>query len=46
MSRKGFGNETSLSLYTLHERNLEEGLLYWGLLKWSVSFYKGSVRGT
>jgi hypothetical protein len=43
--KEGFGTGASLSLYTLHERNLEEGLLHWGLRKWNI-FYKGSIRGT
>jgi hypothetical protein len=38
--KEGFGNGASLSLYTFHERNLEEGLLYWGLRETHIIQYK------
>ena len=53
--KQGFGNGASNSLYRLHKRNLESGLLYWGLQetcngrlwKQSISFTgprKGNLR--
>jgi hypothetical protein len=42
--KEGFGNGTFLSFYTLHEGNLEEGLLYWGLRETHV--IEGFGNGT